>query len=499
MNYKMIRFVISWVLKVEGMLMLLPALVGAMYQEKTGFAYLIWGLLCIAAGLILCFRKPSNMEIYSRDGFVCVSLSWVVLGVFGAVPFVITGEIPFYINALFEIVSGFTTTGASILSDVEALSHASLFWRSFSHWIGGMGVLVFLLAIIPLSGGSNINLMRAESPGPSVGKLVPKMRHTARLLYVIYFGLTTMEIIFLLFGKMPLYDAICTSLGTAGTGGFGIKNDSFCSYNVYLQWVVTIFMILFGVNFNAYYLLLFGHIRDALKVEEVRYYFGIIIASVVVISVNIAHMCTGVFDAVTKAAFQVGSIITTTGFSSTDFDRWPELSKTLLVLLMFIGACAGSTGGGIKVSRIVIAVKTILKELNGYIHPKSVKKLTFEHKPVDHDVIRSINVYFMTYAVIFIVSLLLVSVENYDFTTNFTAVAATFNNIGPGRSLVGPTCNFGFFNNFSKYVLMFDMLAGRLELFPLLILFHPSIWKELFIQADKKVKGNRKEKQNVRM
>ena len=251
-------------------------------------------------------------------------------------------------------------------------------------------------------------------------------------------------------------------------------------------------MILFGVNFNAYYLLFFGHIRDALKVEEVRYYFGIIIASVVVISVNIAHMCTGVFDAVTKAAFQVGSIITTTGFSSTDFDRWPELSKTLLVLLMFIGACAGSTGGGIKVSRIVIAVKTIGKELNGYIHPKSVKKLTFEHKPVDHDVIRSINVYFMTYAVIFIVSLLLVSVENYDFTTNFTAVAATYNNIGPGLSLVGPTCNFGFFNNFSKYILMFDMLAGRLELFPLLILFHPSIWKELFIQADKKVKGNRK-------
>ena len=362
-----------------------------------------------------------------------------------------------------------------------------------------MGVLVFLLAIIPLSGGSNINLMRAESPGPSVGKLVPKMKHTARLLYIIYFGLTTMEIIFLLFGKMPLYDAICTSLGTAGTGGFGIKNDSFCGYNVYLQWVVTIFMILFGVNFNAYYLLFFGHIRDALKVEEVRYYFGIIIASVVVISVNIAHMCTGVFDAVTKAAFQVGSIITTTGFSSTDFDRWPELSKTLLVLLMFIGACAGSTGGGIKVSRIVIAVKTILKELNGYIHPKSVKKLTFEHKPVDHDVIRSINVYFMTYAVIFVVSMLLVSIENYDFTTNFTAVAATFNNIGPGLSLVGPTCNFGFFNNFSKYILMFDMLAGRLELFPLLILFHPSIWKELFIQADKKVKGNRKEKQNVRM
>lgn len=273
----------------------------------------------------------------------------------------------------FETISGFTTTGASILPEVESLSYCMNFWRCFTHWIGGMGVLVFLLAIIPLSGGSNINLMRAESPGPSVGKLVPKMRHTARLLYIIYFGLTTMEIIFLLFGKMPLYDAICTSLGTAGTGGFGIKNDSFCGYNVYLQWVVTIFMILFGVNFNAYYLLLFGHIRDALKVEEVRYYFGIIIASVVVISVNIAHMCTGVFDAVTKAAFQVGSIITTTGFSSTDFDRWPELSKTLLVLLMFIGACAGSTGGGIKVSRIVIAVKTIRKELNGYIHPKSVK------------------------------------------------------------------------------------------------------------------------------
>ena len=449
MNTSVIRYLLGYILKLEGFLLLLPCIVAGIYYEKSGIYFLIVALISIAIGFIFSAKKPRDFTFYLKEGCATTALGWVVLSIFGCLPFYISGEIPSFTDALFETISGFTTTGASILPEVESLSYCMNFWRCFTHWIGGMGVLVFLLAIIPLSGGSNINLMRAESPGPSVGKLVPKMKHTARLLYIIYFGLTTMEIIFLLFGKMPLYDAICTSLGTAGTGGFGIKNDSFCGYNVYLQWVVTIFMILFGVNFNAYYLLFFGHIRDALKVEEVRYYFGIIIASVVVISVNIAHMCTGVFDAVTKAAFQVGSIITTTGFSSTDFDRWPELSKTLLVLLMFIGACAGSTGGGIKVSRIVIAVKTILKELNGYIHPKSVKKLTFEHKPVDHDVIRSINVYFMTYAVIFVVSMLLVSVENYDFTTNFTAVAATFNNIGPGLSLVGPTCNFGFFNNFS--------------------------------------------------
>lgn len=489
MNTSVIRYILGNVLKLEGFLLLLPCIVAGAYQEKNGIYFLIVALISIAIGFIFSARKPKDFTMYLKEGCVATSLSWIILSIFGSLPFYLSGEIPSFTDALFETISGFTTTGASILPEVESLSYCMNFWRCFTHWIGGMGVLVFLLAIIPLSGGSNINLMRAESPGPSVGKLVPKLRHTARLLYIIYFGLTLLEMILLLFGKMSLFDSICTALGTAGTGGFGIKNDSMGSYSVYLQWVVTIFMILFGVNFNAYYLLFFGHIKDAFKVEEVKHYFGIILAAIVVISINIAHMCTNVFDAITKAAFQVGSIITTTGFSTTDFDKWPEFSKGVLVLLMFIGACAGSTGGGIKVSRVVIAVKTIGKELNGYIHPKSVKKISFEHKPVDHDVIRSINVYFMAYIAIFVVSMMFITIENYDFTTSFTAVAATFNNIGPGLSLVGPTHNFGFFNDFSKYILMFDMLAGRLELFPLLILFHPSIWKDLFIQADKRVKG----------
>lgn len=478
MNTSVIRYLLGYILKLEGFLLLLPCIVAGIYYEKSGIYFLIVALISIAIGFIFSAKKPRDFTFYLKEGCATTALGWVVLSIFGCLPFYISGEIPSFTDALFETISGFTTTGASILPEVESLSYCMNFWRCFTHWIGGMGVLVFLLAIIPLSGGSNINLMRAESPGPSVGKLVPKMKHTARLLYIIYFGLTTMEIIFLLFGKMPLYDAICTSLGTAGTGGFGIKNDSFCGYNVYLQWVVTIFMILFGVNFNAYYLLFFGHIRDALKVEEVRYYFGIIIASVVVISVNIAHMCTGVFDAVTKAAFQVGSIITTTGFSSTDFDRWPELSKTLLVLLMFIGACAGSTGGGIKVSRILILGKTLGKELKQALHPQVVAPARMDGKLLNHETIRTTNVFMAAYSFIFVGSFLLISLNGFDMVTNFTAVAATMNNIGPGLELVGPMQNFGGFADPAKLVLIFDMLAGRLEIFPMLVLFLPDTWRK---------------------
>lgn len=478
MNTSVIRYLLGYILKLEGFLLLLPCIVAGIYYEKSGIYFLIVALISIAIGFIFSAKKPRDFTFYLKEGCATTALGWVVLSIFGCLPFYISGEIPSFTDALFETISGFTTTGASILPEVESLSYCMNFWRCFTHWIGGMGVLVFLLAIIPLSGGSNINLMRAESPGPSVGKLVPKMKHTARLLYIIYFGLTTMEIIFLLFGKMPLYDAICTSLGTAGTGGFGIKNDSFCGYNVYLQWVVTIFMILFGVNFNAYYLLFFGHIRDALKVEEVRYYFGIIIASVVVISVNIAHMCTGVFDAVTKAAFQVGSIITTTGFSSTDFDRWPELSKTLLVLLMFIGACAGSTGGGIKVSRILILGKTLGKELKQALHPQVVAPARMDGKLLNHETIRTTNVFMAAYSFIFVGSFLLISLNGFDMVTNFTAVAATMNNIGPGLELVGPMRNFSGFTDSAKLVLIFDMLAGRLEIFPMLVLFLPDTWRK---------------------
>lgn len=492
MNTSMVRYILGYVLKLEALLLMFPCIVAGIYGEKSGMAILFTALLCLIIGFVFSAKKPTNTTIYLKEGCITTALSWIILSIFGALPFVFSGEIPNFTDALFEVISGFTTTGASILSDVESLSHCMLFWRSFTHWIGGMGVLVFLLAVIPMSGGSHVNLMRAESPGPSVGKLVPKLKYTARILYIIYFGMTILEIVLLLAGKMSLFDSITTAFGTAGTGGFGIKNDSITSYSPYIQWVVTIFMLLFGVNFNAYYLLFFGSIKQALKVEEVKYYFIIVFASIAIIFINILQTCASAFDALTAASFQVASIITTTGFSTVDFNTWPELSKTILILLMFCGACAGSTGGGIKVSRIVIVIKNLRKELHSYIHPKSVRKIKFEGKPVDHDVVRSINVYFTTFIVIFVISVILVSLEGYDFTTNFTAVLAAFNNIGPGLSLVGPTCNFGFFNPLTKYVLMFDMLAGRLELFPLLILFHPSIWKELFHSADMHLKKGNK-------
>ena len=482
MNSSIIRYILGYVLKIEAVLFLLPCLTAVIYQESEGFCYLAIAALCLILGLLMTQNKPESFVFYLKEGCVATSLSWIFLSFFGARPFWISGEIPSLTDALFETISGFTTTGASILSNVEALSHTSLLWRSFTHWIGGMGVLVFLLAIIPMSGGSHINLMRAESPGPSVGKLVPKLRHTARILYLIYFSMTILELILLLIGKMPFFDALATTFGTAGTGGFGIKNDSMMSYSPYLQWVVTIFMILFGINFNAYYFILLGNVKKAFSMEEVRYYLGIIAAAIAIIFFETLSMFGSVFETLTHVSFQVASIITTTGYSTVDFDLWSEASKTVLVLLMFIGACAGSTGGGIKVSRFVILLKTLGKELNSYIHPKSIKKIKIEGKAIEHEVLRSTNVYFITFIILFVASVLAVSFEGKDLVTNFTAVAATINNIGPGLAMVGPTQNFGLFSPFSKYVLMFDMLAGRLELFPLLILFHPTIWKDLFTQ-----------------
>lgn len=482
MNSSIVRYILGHVLKLEAVFLLLPCITAIIYREMEGVYFLIISVLCALLGLLMTHRKPASNVFYLKEGCVATAMSWIVLSFFGCLPFYLNGDIPSFTDALFETISGFTTTGASILSNVEALSHASLMWRSFTHWIGGMGVLVFLLAIIPLSGGSNINLMRAESPGPSVGKLVPKVKYTAQILYLIYLGMTILEILLLIAGRMPMFDAIATAFGTAGTGGFGIRNDSFATYSPYLQWIVTIFMILFGVNFNAYYFLIFSGIKKALGMEEVKYYFLIILASITIIFFSILPNTANAFEALTHASFQVGSIITTTGFSTTDFNLWSETARSILVLLMFIGACAGSTGGGIKVSRIVILVKTLMKELHSYIHPKSIKKIKFEDKPVEHDVVRSINVYFLTFMLIFSASVFAISFEGTDLITNFTAVAATINNIGPGLELVGPTQNFGFFSIFSKYVLMFDMLAGRLELFPLLILFHPAIWKSLFEQ-----------------
>ena len=482
MNTSIIRYILGHIIKLEGFLMLLPCVIAIIFSEKELFTYLAIAVVCILLGSLLTIKKARNSVFYLKEGCIATVLSWVVLSFFGALPFYITGEIPHFTDALFETVSGFTTTGASILNDVEALSHTSLFWRSFTHWIGGMGVLVFLLAIVPLSGGSNMNLMRAESPGPSVGKLVPKMRYTARILYIIYFALTIIELIALLLVKMPWFDALCISIGTAGTGGFGILNSSVGGYSVAVQWIVTLFMILFAINFNAYYLILFGQIKSAFKMEEVRVFLSVVFIAIVLITADISRMFDSLFEALTHAAFQVASIVSSTGFATTDFDLWPGLSKTILVLLMFMGACAGSTGGGIKVSRFVIVGKAIKKELHSYIHPKSVKQIVMDEKEVEYSVIRSVSVYIITFFAIFILSILIIALEEKDLVTNFTSVIATMNNIGPGLSMVGPTQNFAHFNDLSKWVFMFDMLAGRLELFPLLIMFHPSIWHEMIVR-----------------
>ena len=478
MNYSVVIYILGWIMELEAAFLALPGIVSAIYGEAGGLAFLWVALGSAVAGSMIVLHKPKNMRFYLREGFVTVALSWILMSVIGCLPFVINGDIPHFADALFEMISGFTTTGATVVSDVEALTKGSLFWRSFSHWIGGMGVLVFLLAIVPMAGGSHMNLMKAESPGPSVGKLVPKVRQTAKYLYIIYFALTVIEVIFLLFGHMNLFEAMTTAFGTAGTGGFAIWNDGFVSVSAYNQWVVTIFMLLFGVNFGFYFLVLTGKLRDALKFEEVRIYFIIVIASAVFIFINLRNFAMyAPAEGVRHAFFQVASIITTTGFASTNFDLWPETSRTILVILMFVGACAGSTGGGIKVSRFIIAIKSFVKEIISYLHPRSVKKIKVEGKPLEHETLRATNVYFMTYMVIFAVSVLLVSIENKDLVTNFTAVAATFNNIGPGLSMVGPMTNFGHFTDFTKYILMFDMLAGRLEIFPMLLLFCPTVWK----------------------
>lgn len=486
MNRNVITYILGYVMQIEAILMLVPCVTAICYGETEGLYYLGTAVFAFILGFLIKLKKPINFTFYLKEGCIITSLSWIVMSLIGCLPLMISGEIPNFTDALFETVSGFTTTGATILSDVESLSHCANMWRCFTHWIGGMGVLVFLLAVIPLSGGSHINIMKAESPGPSVGKLVPKVKQTARILYIIYLAMTVAQIILLLIGGMPLYDSLATSFATAGTGGFGIKNDSIAGYSSYIQWVTTIFMILFGVNFNAYYLIIYKHIKKALKMEEVRCYFLIIIFSTAIVFAAILDSSKNIADAVTKAAFQVASIITTTGFSTTDFDLWSGTCKTVIVMLMFIGACAGSTGGGIKVSRFIVLFKTLKKELTSYIHPKSIQKIKTEGKPIEHEVIRSINVYIVTFVLVFSCSVLLVSLENQDLITNFTAVAATINNIGPGLSLAGPSCNFGFFSVFTKYVLIFDMLAGRLELFPLLILFHPTVWKDMFKRVDKK-------------
>ncbi len=479
MNYSIIIYILGWVFTLQGIFMLPPCLVGVIYKEyHDSLIYITFSILCTIIGFLLRRFKIKNSTFYAREGFVAVALSWIVLSLTGALPFVFNGDIPSFTDALFEIISGYTTTGSSILTDVEALSHANLFFRSFSHWIGGMGVLVFILAILPMTGGSTMNLLKAESPGPSVGKLVPKMQQTAFLLYAIYLVMTIIEIVLLLLGGMSIFDSLCHAFGTAGTGGFGIKNDSVASYSPYLQTIITIFMFLFGINFTFFYYILIGKIKDAFKMEEVRWYFGIYLLAVILLMANLIYNGYDALDSLLHVTFQVSSLMTTTGFATTDFNLWPEFSKGILLCIMLIGACAGSTSGSIKVSRIMIYLKQIKKELMQQIHPRRVHVIKLEGKELPHSIAHSCNVFLMTYLVVFLISFLLISFDGFDTTTNFTAIIATLNNTGPGLNMVGPTGNFSEFSDFSKYVLMFDMLAGRLEIFPMILLFHPATWKK---------------------
>lgn len=477
MNYGMIKYSLGWLLLFEAGFFLLPLLTGAIYGERAALAFL-WSILIAAAiGALLIFKKPKNTKLYAREGFVIVSLSWIVLSLFGSLPFLFSGATKSFVDALFETVSGFTTTGASIFVTVEDLPKSIIIWRGFTNWIGGMGVLVFIMAFLPLGGAHNINIMKAESPGPSVSKLVPRVKTTALILYLIYFVMTAVQFILLLFGGIGAFDALNIAFSTGGTGGFGTKNDSFASFSSYVQIVTTVFMFLFSINFSSYYLALRGKFKDAFN-TEVRVFIGLVAVVITIITLDIASMYGSVGEALKHSSFNVVSMISTTGFASDNFDLWPNLSKTLLVLIMFVGACAGSTGGGIKVSRILILIKGMSKELKSLIHPKQVKKISIDSKEVEPEVVRSVNAYIVCYVMLFLVSVLVLSFEETDLVTNFTAVTATINNIGPGLAEVGPASNFSSFSIVSKLMLSFDMLAGRLELFPMLILFSPSTWKK---------------------
>ena len=478
MNLRLILSTLGRVLFIEAACLILPLLCAIVYREVYITDYLICIGICVLAGLLLTLLKPKNKTFFSKEGFVTVALSWIIISIFGAFPFMVTGFIPNFFDAFFETASGFSTTGASILSDVEALPKSLLFWRSFTHWIGGMGVLVFLVAILSLSGGSNMYLIKAESPGPSVSKLVPKVKEGAKILYLIYIGLTAIEVVFLLFGGLDLFSAITLTFGTAGTGGFAILNSGAATYSPYVQWVITIFMLIFGVDFSIYYLILLRKFSSVLKSDEFKAYITIVAVSIAVITINCLSVFGNLWETLRHSAFQVASIITTTGYSTADFDLWPSLSKTILVMLMFIGACAGSTGGGMKVSRIILLLKSVVKEVKIMAHPRTTFKTTMNGRVVEHETIRAVNVFTAVYFVIFFGALLLISVDNFDFTTNFTAVAATINNIGPGLNMVGPTQNFSCFSDFSTFILSMLMLTGRLEIFPMLMLFAPTTWRK---------------------
>jgi len=483
MNYRAVFNIIGKVLCVVSVFML-PALVISFACGETagGIAFLIVMLIGFAVGAPLALLRPKRSDIYAREGMVTVGLAWIFVSLLGALPFLLSGAIPNYIDCIFETVSGFTTTGATILGDVECLPRGILYWRSFTHWLGGMGVLVFLLILNPLSdknSGESIHLLRAESPGVRVSKLVPRMQDSASILYRIYIALTILEAVLLLAGGMPLFDTVCLSFGTAGTGGFGVLNDSVASYSPYCQWVITVFMLLFGVNFNVYFLLLIRKFRKALKNEELIVFALIVLASIAAISVNISRLYSGVGVTVRTAAFQVASIISTTGYSTADFNVWPELSRTILVALMFCGACAGSTGGGAKVVRVILCFKAAGRSIYKAMHPNGVRIIHVDGERVDDETVNAVGAYMLVYFIITALSVLLVSLDGMSFETNFTAVAACLNNIGPGLGGVGPMENYSAFSWLSKLILTLTMLIGRLEIYPILLLFTPSVWRKI--------------------
>ena len=480
MNNSIIRYVLGYVLRIEAALLLLPILVAMIYQEDTFSAFVVVAAGAFVLGSLMTWKKPRDTSVYIKEGCVATALCWIIMSIVGCLPFVMTGAIPSFTDALFETISGFTTTGSSVVNDLDVLPKSILFWRSFTHWIGGMGVLVFMLAVIPTIGGSSMNIMKAESPGPVVGKLVPKVRQTAATLYKIYIVMTVIQIIFLLLGRMPLLEAIMITFGTAGTGGFAVSNAGLASYSPYCQWVIAIFMMRFGVNFNAYYLIIMKKVRDAFKMEEIRGYFLMIASATALIFINIYDGTMTIEHTLRDVFFQVSSLSTSTGFVMVDYDQWPAFAKTVLIIVMFIGACAGSTGGGLKITRVELLFKSMFHEIYTYIHPKSVKKIKSDGKTVPEETIRSIQIYFFIFMVIFSVSLLLISLEGRDFESNFVAVLTAINNMGPGMSQFGPIENFSSMTVLSKYVMMFDMLAGRLELFPMIILFNPRVLKALF-------------------
>ena len=471
----MITYVLGILLITEGSLLILPTLIGLYYKENV-VPFLITIAASVVSGFVMTRFKPQDKTIVSMDGFAIVSVGWILISLFGALPFFLGKEIPNYLDAVFEVVSGFTTTGSSILTDVEALSKEMLFWRSFTHWIGGMGALAFIMAILPLAkGGGNLQLMRAESPGPDVEKLVPKAKSTARILYGIYVIMTVVEILLLRCGGLTFFESVTLSFGTAGTGGFGIVNSSIADYSLYTQIIIGVFMMLFGINFNFYFLLFCGRLKTAFRNVEVKSYLGIMGTSIILIALNIRHMFGSFFEALHQSAFQVSSVMTTTGYATTDFDKWPVFSKTVMLIVMCIGACAGSTGGGFKVSRIIILAKSAKRELKRLAHPRSVSVITMDGKRVSDEVVTGTNVFFFSYIVIFVVSLLIVSTDGPDMVTNISSVIATLNNIGPGLGRVGPTGNFSDFSWYSKIVFILNMLLGRLEIFPFLMLFTPKL------------------------